>query len=107
MKLMKIVDLQTAEKVPFNLDGRKMYTDSRVGIIHLTLQPDEVLVQHTNPFDVAIYIVEGEGMVDTDEASIAVKPNMCIQVEANANRGVRNTSKGMLRFLVIKIFGNQ
>jgi mannose-6-phosphate isomerase-like protein (cupin superfamily) len=101
---MRITDLITAEKVPFNLDGRKMLVDSRVEIVHLTLQPNEVLAKHTNPFDVAIYVLEGEGMVETDEHSVSVSPDMCIEVTSGANRGITNTSGGNLRVLVVKIF---
>ncbi|NHB68781.1 cupin domain-containing protein [Perlabentimonas gracilis] len=101
---MRITELRTAEKVPFNLDGRKMLVDSRVEIVHLTLQPSEVLAKHTNPFDVAIYILEGEGMVETDENSVSVSPDMCIEVPSGANRGITNTSGGILRVLVVKIF---
>ncbi len=102
---MRIVELATAEKVPFNLDGRKMLVDSRVEIIHLTLQPGEILEKHTNTFDVAIYVLEGSGVLETDDQSIAVKPDVCITISAGVSRGIRNTTTEKIRLLVVKIFG--
>lgn len=101
---MVVKTLTTAEKVPFNLDGRKMYTGKKVEIIHLSLNPGEVLDKHTNPFDVAIYVLEGTGIIETDDNSAAVEPDMCIEIESGANRGVRNTGMGQLSILVVKIF---
>lgn len=100
---MVVTNLNSAEKVPFNLDGRKMMIDPRVEIIHLTLKPEEVLEKHTNPFDVAIYILEGNGIAETDDGSISILPDMCLQISAGVNRGLRNTSSGVLRVLVVKI----
>lgn len=101
---MVVKTLTTAEKVPFNLDGRKMYIGKKVEIIHLSLNPGEVLEKHTNPFDVAIYVLEGTGIIETDDNSVAVEPDMCIEIESGANRGVKNTGMGLLRILVVKIF---
>lgn len=102
---MRITDLGTAEKVPFKVDGRKMLVDSRVEIIHLTLKPGEVLEKHTNTFDVAIYVLEGNGILETDDQSIVVMPDVCITISAGVKRGIRNTSAGEIRLLVVKIFG--
>ncbi len=100
---MNIKTLSTAEKVPFNLDGRKMYTSKKVEIIHLSLMPGEVLEKHTNPFDVAIYVLEGYGIVETDDQSASVEPDMCVEIESGINRGLKNTGTGLLRVLVVKI----
>jgi quercetin dioxygenase-like cupin family protein len=101
---MKITKLGKANKVPFNLDGRVMYTSEKVELVHLTLKPSEILVKHTNPFDVAIYVIEGTGIVETDENSTLVEPDMCIEIEKGKNRGIRNTGKSVLRVLVVKVF---
>ena len=101
---MNIVNLQNAEKVPFNLDGRKMFASSKAEIIHLRLKKGEVLAKHTNPFDVAIYIVEGNGIIETDEAKNEVSANDTISIAAGLNRGLTNTGDSDLRVLVFKIF---
>jgi mannose-6-phosphate isomerase-like protein (cupin superfamily) len=100
---MKVNTLTTAEKVPFNLDGRKMYTGLNVELVHLSLKPAEVLEKHSNPFDVVFYILEGSGIVETDDESINVEPDMCIEIEMGINRGITNNSNSLLRVLVVKI----
>ena len=100
---MKTTTLSTAEKVPFNLDGRKMYIGLNVELVHLNLKPGEVLEKHSNPFDVVFYILEGSGIVETDDQSINVEPDMSIEIEREINRGISNTSDGELRVLVVKI----
>ena len=100
---MKINTLTTAEKIPFNLDGRKMYEGLNVELIHLCLHKGEILEKHTNPFDVVFYILEGYGAVETDEQSVAVEPDMCIEIEMGTNRGIRNTGDEDLKLLVVKI----
>lgn len=100
---MQIKTLTTAEKIPFNLDGRKMYVGLNVELVHLSLRKGEVLEKHTNPFDVVFYILEGFGVVETDEESVAVEPDMCIEIEMETNRGIRNTGDVNLRLLVVKI----
>ncbi|MDD2549975.1 MAG: cupin domain-containing protein [Bacteroidales bacterium] len=101
---MKVKSLSTADKVPFNLDGRKMYVGQNVELIHLNLKPGEVLEKHSNPFDVVFYILEGRGIVETDDERISVEPDMCIEIEKDINRGISNTDDGVLRILVVKIF---
>lgn len=100
---MKTTTLKTAEKVPFNLDGRKMYVGLNVELIHLSLKPGEVLEKHSNPFDVVFYILEGSGIVETDDESISVEPDMSIEIEMGINRGISNTGDDVLRVLVVKI----
>lgn len=101
---MIIKTLTTAEKVPFNLDGRKMFTGEKVELIHLCLNPGEVLEKHNNPFDVVFYILEGVGIVETDDQSASVEPDMSIEIKSGVNRGLRNNGNSHLRLLVIKIF---
>ncbi len=101
---MKIKLLETAEKVPFDLDGRKMFTSDKVEIIHLTLLTGESLALHTNPFDVVFYILQGDGIVETEDEQITVEPDMTIEIAAGIKRGVRNIGASSLRLLVVKLF---
>ncbi len=101
---MQITKLQTAERVPFNLDGRKLFIDPRAEIIHLCLKPGEVLATHTNPFDVAIFVVEGHGKAESDGAVADIVANDCLSIPSGAQRGLSNTGNGNLRVLVFKVF---
>lgn len=101
---MKLTTLDNAEKVPFNLDGRKMFTNEKVELIHLSLNPNEEVAQHSNPFDVIFYIVEGEGIISIDGETLPVKPNYTLFIERDKQRGMVNTGSANLRVLVLKVF---
>lgn len=102
--IMKPTTLLTAERVPFNLDGRKMYTGDKVELIHISLKPDEEIALHANPFDVIFYILEGEGTVSCDGESLTVEADSCLFIEKDKQRGMKNTSSGIFRMLVLKVF---
>lgn len=101
---MKLITLECAEKVPFNLDGHKMFTSEKVELIHLNLYPNEEVAPHTNPFDVIFYILEGEGIINVDGETLPVKPNHTLFIERDKQRGMINTGSTNLRVLVFKIF---
>lgn len=101
---MKITTLDTAEKVPFNLDGRKMFTNSEVELVHLTLKPSEEIALHANPFDVIFFILEGEGEVLFENEKLKALPNTSIYIEKDKQRGMRNSGYSIFRVLVVKIY---
>jgi len=101
---MKITTLDTAEKVPFNLDGRKMFTNDKVELVHLALKPDEEIVLHANPFDVVFYILEGTGTIYYEDSQVEVEAHSSVDIEKNIQRGMKNTGKYVFRVLVVKIF---
>ncbi len=101
---MKLTTLETAEKVPFNLDGLKMVTNERVELVHLTLKPGEEIALHANPFDVIFFIIEGEGEVLFENETFKVFPNTSIYIEKDKQRGMRNRGNTIFRVLVYKVF---
>mgnify|MGYP001309673109 CR=1 FL=1 len=101
---MKITTYEIAEKVPFNLDGRKMFTNEKVELVHLTLKPNEEIAPHVNPFDVIFFILEGEGTIFYESQEIKVSPNTSVYVEKDKQRGMRNETNKLFRVLVVKIF---
>lgn len=101
---MEIKTLQTAPKVPFDLDGRIMFTDKRVELVHLSLNPGQEIAPHANPFDVVFFTLEGKGEVLYEDERMEAEPNTSIFIPKDKQRGLVNTSKELLRVLVIKIF---
>ena len=99
---MKITTLTNAKKVPFDLDGRIMFSDEKNEIINLTLKKGEVLDLHTNPFDVIFYILQGKGIYFTEEQTIEIEQNSCFEVESSIKRGWKNESETDFKLLVIK-----
>jgi quercetin dioxygenase-like cupin family protein len=99
---MKIVELKDAERVPIDIDARKMCIRPDVELIHLVFSPGETLAKHANPFDVIFYVVEGTGLLEVDEEQRLIEKDTAIEVPANVMRGWKNTGRGNLRVLVIK-----
>jgi mannose-6-phosphate isomerase-like protein (cupin superfamily) len=100
---MKITSLDSASKVPFNLDGHKMYSGDKVEIVHLSLKPGEEISLHANPIDVVFFILEGSGTIFFEGESFNVSANNSIYIEKDKQRGMRNSSEDIFRVLVIKI----
>ncbi len=101
---MKITTLETAEKVPFNLDGRKMFTNSKVELVHLILKPNEEIAPHSNPFDVIFFILEGQGKIFFEGEEMIVEKDTSIYIEKDKQRGMKNISEKSFRVLVTKSF---
>lgn len=104
--MLKITTPETAPRVPFQLDGRILLSRPALEVIHLTLKPEEKVPKHINDFDVAIYVLDGNGRIETGTDSAAVKPGMLIEIKAGKERGMANTGEDDLRVLVMKILGD-
>jgi quercetin dioxygenase-like cupin family protein len=102
--MLKITTPNTAPRVPFQLDGRIMLARHEIEIIQLTLKPGEVVPKHVNDFDVAVYIIEGQGIMETGSEKHDVEPGMLAEVLAGEERGLKNTGNKDFKVLVMKIF---
>ncbi len=102
---MKTVELKDAERVPINIDARKLCVRPDVELIHIGFLPGETLEKHANPFDVIFYVVEGTGELEVAEEKKLISKDTAIQVPAGVMRGWKNTGQGILRVLVIKAMG--
>lgn len=103
-KMIKTETLLSAPKVPFDLDGRIMFSSSKVEMVHLTLKPGEAIPAHANPFGVVFYMLEGELELTVNNESALLTPNSATFVEINESRSLTNKSTNIARVLVVKIF---
>ena len=99
---MKIVELENAERVPINIDARKLCVRNDVELIHIDFLPGETLEKHANPFDVVFYVVEGSGELEVENEKRQIAKDTAIEVPAGVMRGWKNNGSGNLRVLVIK-----
>ena len=100
--MLKITTPETAPRVPFQLDGRIMLARPEIEIIQLTIKPGEVVPKHVNDFDVAVYIIEGQGIMETGSEKHDVEPGMLAEVLAGEERGLKNTGIKDFKVLVMK-----
>jgi quercetin dioxygenase-like cupin family protein len=102
MQEIKITPLENAPRVPFKVDGRIMLTSEKLEIVHLTLPPGDKMEPHTQPFDVAFFVISGNGELFADEKTIPGNPGDCIQIPAWKLRSWSNNGQSEFRVLVIK-----
>ena len=100
---MTKVSLKEALQVPFDIDGRILYHAADYEIVHITLQPGESIAEHTNPFDVVFFIVEGNATITVDTETEDLNPSDTIFVNQSVNRGVANKTDKIVRLLVFKM----
>ncbi len=100
---MQITELSNAEKVPIAIDARKMLVRQDCELIHLTLKPGEILEKHSNPFDVAFYVLAGSGELEAGNEVATIGADRVIEVAAGKQRGWRNSGPVDLRILVVKL----
>lgn len=98
-----IIPLNNAPRVPFNFDGRILFTSSQYELIHLTLQPGEGMEPHAQPMDVVFFVIEGTGSLMVDNDRIIANENTTIYVPSGIQRAWTNTGNNPLRILVNKL----
>lgn len=100
---MNVISINYAEKIP-GLNARKMFTSDRTELIHLVLGPGENLPQHSNPFDVIFYVLNGKGLLTVEGESAELETHDTVDVNAGMQRSWINRGDEELRLLVIKYF---
>jgi quercetin dioxygenase-like cupin family protein len=100
---MQITELKSAEKVAIAIEARKLLVRKDCELIHLTLKPAEILEKHSNPFDVAFYVLSGSGELEVGDETATISADSVIEVAAGELRGWKNTGTEDLKVLVVKL----
>jgi len=98
----KVYLLEDALKIPFNPDGKILFTSEKMELVHLTLTPGKGMEKHSQPFDVVFFVLEGKGNIEIGSEQVLVKTNTCIHVGKGTLRKWSNTGSSDLKILVIK-----
>jgi quercetin dioxygenase-like cupin family protein len=85
------------------IQGRNIYSMPEGEIIHMTIQAGCTLFTHTTPVNVAMYILEGEPIIE-----IGTEKNICpagtmIHSPKDIPHGIQNPSEDTVRLLVMKL----
>jgi quercetin dioxygenase-like cupin family protein len=100
---MQKTELKSAEKVPISIEARKLLTRKDCELIHLTLKPGEILEKHSNPFDVAFYVLSGSGKLEVGDEIETISADTTIEIAAGELRGWNNNGSENLCVLVVKL----
>jgi quercetin dioxygenase-like cupin family protein len=99
---MKKTSLHNAQRVPFDLEGYIMNSSPELEVIHLVLQPGQIISKHANPLNVIVCLVEGDVTLLFGEKQIQLKLFDVIELEKNAERGFINSGNTISRLLILK-----
>ena len=94
---------EKAPKVDASVDGRIMYSESRLEAILLRLAPGETMPAHKNPFDVLFIGIEGKASMVAEDRRLDISPGESIFITAEEKRGWQNTSDSPCRIMAVKI----
>lgn len=99
---MKKISLSEAPRVPFDLEGYIVHSSSGLQVIHLCLQPGQMVGQHSNPFDVVVCVIDGEAALHLGNIKTLLVKYDVAEVEKNVERGFTNSGTTETRLLVLK-----
>jgi len=99
---MKKISLDTAQKVPHDLDGYIMHSSNSLEVIHLCLKPGEVIAQHPNPSDVVACVIEGSVILNMGDSQTLLLIYDVAEIEKNELRGFNNTGSTVARLIILK-----
>jgi quercetin dioxygenase-like cupin family protein len=90
------------KNTPHKVDVREMYSQPDAQVMHITLQPGELLKPHKTPVDVFFYILEGEPTIQIGEESSAFPKDTIIESPKEIVHYISNEGPQMARILVVK-----
>lgn len=99
---MKKQSLNEALKVPHDLEGYIMHSSSSLEVIHLCLQPGQVIEQHPNPFDVVACVVLGDVALNMGDTQTRLALYDVAEIDKNAMRGFTNFGSSEARLIIMK-----
>jgi quercetin dioxygenase-like cupin family protein len=102
---LKLTTVTDAPKVPFDIDGRILFSGNRTEVIHLTLSPGEKLDMHDNPADTVFYMIQGPAVLILSSEEVRVETGSCFGLESGVLRGWHNRGTEKVKILVIKQTG--
>ena len=85
------------------IQGRRLYDLPEAQIIHMTIEPGRTLFTHTTPVNVAMYILEGEPIIEIAHEQRVCPAGTMIESPKDIPHGIQNPSEDTVRLLVMKL----
>jgi mannose-6-phosphate isomerase-like protein (cupin superfamily) len=102
MNITKVCETNCFQNV-HGVDARNIFDSNDAQVIHMALGEGQSLKSHTTPVDVFFYILEGTGAVEIGDMTQNVEKDTLIDSPKGIPHLLRNTGKGVFRFLVVKL----
>jgi len=85
------------------IEGRRLYDMPEAEIIHMTIDPGCTLASHITPVNVAMYILEGEPIIEIGSEKKICPAGTMIESPKDIPHGIKNPSEETVRLLVMKL----
>jgi quercetin dioxygenase-like cupin family protein len=85
------------------IQGRNIYSLPEAEIIHITIEPGMTLHTHTTPVNVAMYILEGEPVIEIGAEKKICPAGTMIESPKDIPHGIQNPTEETVRLLVMKL----
>ena len=91
-----------AKKIDIPVDARQILKNDYNEIILISLQKDEEIAVHDNPFDVSFIGIEGKAELTLDGKKMIVEQFDTITISNGHQRGLKNSDDKTFKVAVIK-----
>jgi len=102
-----MITRQWQHEEPFHskngIAGRKLYDLPEAQIIHITIEPGCTMATHVTPVNVAMYILEGEPIIEIGTERKVCPAGTMIESPKDIPHGIANPSEEIVRLLVMKL----
>lgn len=85
------------------IEGRRLYDLEEGQIIHMSIAPGCTLATHVTPVNVAMYILEGEPIIEIGSERKICPAGTIIESPKDIPHGIQNPSEETVRLLVMKL----
>ena len=85
------------------IEGRRLYDLAEAQIIHMTINPGCTLASHITPVNVAMYILEGEPIIEIGSEKKVCPAGTMIESPLGIPHGISNPSEEIVKLLVMKL----
>ncbi|MBW6513328.1 MAG: cupin domain-containing protein [Candidatus Syntrophosphaera sp.] len=85
------------------IEGRRLYDLPEAQIIHMTIAPGCTLASHITPVDVAMYVLEGEPLIEIGPEKKICPAGTMVESPKGIPHGIQNPSEEAVRLLVMKL----
>jgi len=101
MRTIRIDEAPIARKVE-GFEGRRLSDGPPATVVHIRMDPGNVLEPHPAPADTAFYVVEGRGTILSEGKEFSAEAGTFAEAPAGSLNGLRNDGEGPFVVLVVR-----
>jgi quercetin dioxygenase-like cupin family protein len=83
------------------LNALKIFTDEQLELVHISMQEDEKIAEHSNDVDVLFYVLSGKGRLTVEEEEAYLEKGSFVEIKKDLKRSWKNL--GIIPFCLLAI----